>query len=395
MDTLPIELIGLIIGYTDGGPHLALVCRSWRRLVKVGSASKHTCRLAADGHLSLLQWYVASGCRPDHDAFYDAAAHGHAHVLLWLLGAAERRGAGDMDRTHFPGDMMESAARNGHLDVVEAIHAYFVHGGRTYGRGTNLCAVAARYGHPDIVRWGLANGHSCNAYTMGQVGKGGSVEIARFLADAGIGVDYRLFVNAAYKGHVDLVRWCVANDMPRSAYAFAKAAGAGHLEVLRYLWACNPADPQATPMCVATEWVEEVAARGGHIAVLDWLHDKIADRRHWRAIVCAAEEGQRDAVAWLLDHGFPRHDGCIRQAAQRNQKAMVEWLIAHGFPVPLRLDVDRFQRGPKRDLMHLLESHGTVVDASCFEALKRREAFRREAIEHGMTGWLSDDDDGS
>ena len=121
-------------------------------------------------------------------------------------------------------------------------------GGAEVGAGAPLpvglgdwetCALAAKHGHLDVLKWALERG--CPA------GAGGS-----------------LCARAALGGQLEVLRWLREHDYPWDAVSCAKAAEGGHLETLKWL------REHDCPWDVSTV---ERATAAGHDDVLQWALD--------------------------------------------------------------------------------------------------------------------------
>jgi len=118
-------------------------------------------------------------------------------------------------------DIVEKAARRGHLSILQWLHHHhhiLYHG---YNNQTSICAYAAERGHLDVLQWLRANGYPWDLWTC---------------------------VSAAWKGHLDVLQWAHANGCPWDEWACAWAAKRGHLEVLQWAHAngCPCSCPKPT-----------------------------------------------------------------------------------------------------------------------------------------------------
>ncbi|CAM9897369.1 unnamed protein product [Heterosigma akashiwo] len=103
---------------------------------------------------------------------------------------------------------------------------------------------------------------------------------------------------AAGAGHLSVVKWLHANRSEGcTKKAMDGAAGAGHLDVVEWLHA------NRTEGC--TSKAMNKAAEGGHLAMLEWLHVSRSEVRFNNAMHCAAVRGHRNVVNWLLQAQFP------------------------------------------------------------------------------------------
>ena len=129
-----------LCAYAAEGGHLEIL--QWAR-AQGCRWDERTCAWAArNGHLEVLQWARAHGCRWDEATCAYAANKGHLAVLQW----ARAHGCPWDERT------CANAAGNGHLAAL--------HWARAQGCPWNgyTCFYAEECGHPEVLQWALDNG---------------------------------------------------------------------------------------------------------------------------------------------------------------------------------------------------------------------------------------------
>jgi hypothetical protein len=146
----------------------------------------------------------------------------------------------------------------------------------------------------------------------------------------------------AAHGRLTVLQWARAQGCPvedEIEHARGHAARTGHLPVLQWLYDVvenneddddDESDGDGDDDNVATA---EQAAKGGQVAVLEWLRDRrgcaFADAR-----LCelAAEQGQQAAVQWLRANGCEWDERACYAAAHGGHLALLQWLRSEGCP---------------------------------------------------------------
>jgi hypothetical protein len=132
---------------------------------------------------------------------------------------------------------------------------------------------------------------------------------------------------AAFKGNLEMVKYCVANKCPIDRWACAQAAENGHLEVLKYL----REEAKAPWNWLTAAW----AAQEGHLHVLEYLVERKYDQ--YNACVClrAAEFGHLDCLKYLHETAKAPWDYvAVFEAHEKNQTECVQYLLDNNCPLP-------------------------------------------------------------
>ena len=126
---------------------------------------------------------------------------------------------------------------------------------------------------------------------------------------------------AAFRGHLEVIKWLRAKGCPWGEVTSRSAALGGHLEVLQWMQAQDPPCP----------WDEDVffhAARNGNLEVLRYVRSQGCA---WNdGVPCAAAEcGHLKVLKWLIKEGCPYDkDWCRWAAVKGGERAreVLEWL---------------------------------------------------------------------
>lgn len=158
---------------------------------------------------------------------------GNLEILQWL-------------ETNYPDSecstiVMDCAAKNGHLDVVQYLDA-----NRTEGCSSLAMDQAAKYGHLDVVEWlHFHRTEGCTTWAMDKAAKKGHLEIVKFL----------------------ILQWLSENrheGFTREALVNAVSLG----DMNMFLWLSERADDD-----MWTSWLAMTAVYNVRIEMLEWLEE--------------------------------------------------------------------------------------------------------------------------
>jgi hypothetical protein len=131
---------------------------------------------------------------------------------------------------------------------------------------------------------------------------------------------------AAYKGNLEMVKYCVANACPIDADACAYAAFNGHLECLKYLHE----EAEAPWDSSTATW----AAENGHLHILEYLVERKYDQFGESACVLAAENGHLDCLKYLHETAkAPWNYLAVRDANRNNHTECLQYLLDNDCPL--------------------------------------------------------------
>jgi hypothetical protein len=131
---------------------------------------------------------------------------------------------------------------------------------------------------------------------------------------------------AAGGGHLEVLQWGRAQEpaAPWGVKTLSAAVECGQLETVQWLGAQEPPCPWSLTTCAA-------AARGGQLDVLRWLRGQ-EPPCPWdgKTSAEAARGGDIEMLQWLQDQtpACPRSSGTLAAAAEDGQLETVQWLRA-------------------------------------------------------------------
>lgn len=295
IDLLPDELMVAILARVSCAwlrASIGVVCRRWRQIVL--DYMPRRCRGRASG--LGRDW-----------ATLEAAHLGHPDCLDDL----ERRGLLCWSKS-----VAYTAAAGGHLGILERARAARCPWDET------ACQAAARSGRLDVLQW--LRRHRCPW-------------------------DERTAHGAALGGHVDCLQWTLEHGCPQTDWTAEGAAAGGRLDVLVWLderW--HAARPKTVgipssagaalggvhldPPALWTVRATAAAARGGHLACLEYLHVRGCP---WDAstMTAAATWGHLDCLVYGYEHGCPWDAGTTSGAFYAKRAECLAYAIEHGCPL--------------------------------------------------------------
>ena len=385
MDTLPVELVDIILG--DAGalmwPVLGRVCREWHDLAQRRRPKKrfHENRRYKRCHFT-PKWYKHRCTSPALCAIFymtrliDA---GHWHLLDWMIEmrpctsyktkeneytqryvCAQLASHGDTARlctlrdTHefqWDADTMSCAARYGHLDMVKWLSPEL-------WSDRQMSAGAARGGHLSILQWTLELRMDWSTAVCAAAARGGHLKVLQWLRANRCPWDASTATGAAKNGHLHVLEWAVANGCLLDDTAIDMAAKGGHLAIVKWL---------STNNCPWNMWTCSSALQGDHIPIAEWLHAQ------GRSLVYAAQYVNNvHTLEWLRDKGYVFDKDALWHALQTKCPNAIKWLIGRGIE-PDAFATNALAKTGDFDILRLMHAHALAFPsaAASYAAAKR------------------------
>lgn len=258
----------------------------------------------------------------------------------------------------------EAAAAHGHLEMLQYLREpRNIGGGQAHQCpwSVTVMSSAAQNGDLDMLQWAYYNGLLPSAYTVAVACQGGHDRVVAWLLDlpggTGLADEYSSFW-AAHRGHLRCLEalWLRGHAMDnRCCYA---AAGAGHLDCLRWLrnvahahWdyktcnhaaGCNQVECLRWALengCTCLHEASRSAVARGSVECVKLLmeFDKFRPS-DWECCTLAAEMGHLEMLKWLRANGGQWHESlayqmvCIAHPHGRTPtRPCVHWARANGY----------------------------------------------------------------
>jgi len=266
------------------------------------------------------------------------AASGELGAVLWLQANVQ------VSRSAFSTEAADTAAANGHLEMVQWLHNIHIKAtarslcSRFLSSVTELCSEAAMNG-------AAANGH---------------LHVLQWLHDnISDGWTNKVMDTAAKHGHLDVVRWLHHNRSEGcTTDAMDKAAELGDLDLIQFLHDNRPEG--CTPRAM------DAAATNNHLAVVMWLHTNRTEGCSRSAMAYAARGGHLEMVKWLHEN---RTEGCttnaIDDAIKYNRIEVVKWLIVNRVELRRNTLINSAAYHGHLEVVHWLSLHGPYPSNEC------------------------------
>jgi hypothetical protein len=262
-----------------------------------GPTSRVICFYAAAcGNLAALRWARELGLHWDTKTVNRAAKNGHAGCLRWAL----------QQLPPCPSDsqVCRHASYAGHQECIEVAREY----GCEWDGDTS--AMAAGGGHLELLQWlhteGCPWGSFLIPYTAARMGH---LECLRYALANGCDADVAVSRWAAAGGHLACLQLAHDYGCPVDQETMDQAAGHGHLTCMRLL---RELDCEWGDTCFA-------AARNGKLECLKYAHTNGAFWNDGWICLDAARRGHAGCLRYALSSGFPRSPEICQKAAARGQ----------------------------------------------------------------------------
>ena len=206
---------------------------------------------------------------------------------------------------------------------------------RRHSNGINMAHAAAYRGHLELVQWLVrVEGFEMDEMVVSRAARSGNLELVKWLQAMGCGYSFwstETCKMAAQGGALEVLTWLHLNKCPWEPAEVCKyAALRGNLEMLR--WAReNGCDWENWDPSEAGE-VCSAAGQRGQLEVLQWLRETGC---WWDKMTCqlAARDGHLETLRWAIENGCDWRDPDLCCAAAHSGKLeILQWLRSIGCP---------------------------------------------------------------
>nr|XP_054775107.1 ankyrin-1-like [Lytechinus pictus] len=283
-------------------------------------------------------------------ALQSAAYNGHLDVVKYLISQSAEVKKGDNSGSN----ALHTAAQNGHLDVVKYLigEGVEVNTGNNYG--LTALQSAAYNGHLDVVKFltsqraEVNKGNNDGVTALHIAAQKGHLDVVKYLIGEGAEVNKgkndgltALYI-AAQIGHLDVVKYLIGEGAEVNKgnndgmTALHIAAQKGHLDVVKYLIG------EGVEVNTGNNYgltALQSAAYNGHLDVVKFLTSQRAEVNKGNndgvtALHIAAQKGHLDVLKYLIGEGAEVNTGnndgvtALHIAAQKGHLDVVKYLIS-------------------------------------------------------------------
>ncbi|GLC68230.1 hypothetical protein PLESTF_000664500 [Pleodorina starrii] len=296
---------------------------------------------AEAGHRHVCEWLLASGCPVNWDVVRSAARGGQEDLMQWLLTEFQGRPEDGVN------DLCKAAAEYLSLEALQRLWQELMagrHGSELQQQleqldeadRDDILAAAAGSTTPDW-QWleGLGYPRTAWACEFSIRAENGDAAVARLQWLRGRGYPLEAVVAGAafFFGNLAALRFLVEQAGVRPTgdqVPVTAAARQGHLAVLQYL---HDSGFRVRPRSVA-----EAAAWAGHLPIVSWAVEGLGvapTDGEDSLLDFAAESGNLQLMVWLHDRGWALGPSAIPNGAVSGCEVALEWLVERGCPFPL------------------------------------------------------------
>lgn len=179
-----------------------------------------------------------------------------------------------------------------------------------------------------------------------------SVPLVQWAFENGCPWDERICIAAVLNDALDVLIWAYDNSCDWSYKTTCYAAQYGRLDILKWAYGNG----------IEISKIDYYAARGGQVAVIDWLLKETTIQSSNVSIInVAARAGHRDVLDWARNNGFQWDYQTASSVARGGHLELLKWLHAEGCPWNSETTLEASFRG-HFELLKWAYDNGCEVD---------------------------------
>lgn len=300
---------------------------------------KVTCRAMRDAHpdktdtphsfvmqtLAHFEWARGCGYECDEEAVLQAARFGRDDVVHWLVKILKVKWD--------PRETFGKACASGSIAVLDFLAYEAMQDGDVNeaiepfnDEASWASAIAAAEGHVHVLPWLQERGHYMGYSTAMSAARGGHIAVLEY-CDKYVDVDHQEFLEQAAKyGHTDCAVWLKNHGCTITGLAAAYAAAGGHLDTLKWIVAQQPSLLGFTVLWAAT--------RNDHLDCVKFFFQSYTASFYSLDDLMekACFAGSCKVARWLLEDKYLTEvkGNCILRVIERNRTRVLEMLLELG-----------------------------------------------------------------
>lgn len=185
-------------------------------------------------------------------------------------------------------------AKNGNIEGMQWLQEK---NGKLAEKSRYVGIRAVEQGHLECIKWMLANGYTLDHSFLVSAAKHGYLEMVKFFYKNRVMLTEEVAVAAVKSRSLSLVQWLFEHDcLYQDHYSFREQVMQGSLEVLKYL----------VPKYLSIENPEDInyCLRSGNLETTKWLWKHYQPFFEEFSIEFACEGGNSELIEWLEEKGF-------------------------------------------------------------------------------------------
>ena len=193
-------------------------------------------------------------------------------------------------------------------------------------KNEDLCAIAARSGWLNVLKWARENDCPWNLETFEATVYRNDRNMFDWITEhdcpSGMGFpDYKIYEHIVKLGHIDALAYIGRNlHHPMMTDLIPVKLAAKHVQIDMLEWMLN------NQYAVCNTRIGRIAAKKGHTVLLQWLHDSELDMDPTNVLRIAATNGHLNILKWMKENGYYWNNSISEYAASNGHTHILEWL---------------------------------------------------------------------